>query len=90
MVMADDIILNIGCGKGESDWGVSDVTGRWGYYRSVMVEGDGTVRAYDELAEHYSIHHDLSPSQVETARSLAAMVRAGTHYVSAGFVVKRS
>lgn len=48
----------------------------WGFngecYRTCRVEGDGSVLAWDEVAEAYSRHHDLTPEEEQAARDLAA------------------
>ena len=40
--------------------------------RRFMVEADGTVRAYDAVAGHYTTCHSLRPGQLRYLRSLAA------------------
>jgi hypothetical protein len=76
-----------------SDWGCTDH--RPGvpaeHYRRTLVETDGTVLAWDDVAGHYSRHHDLTEAEVAEAQRLAALVRAGTHWAAAGRVfAKRS
>lgn len=36
-----------------------------------LVEPDGTVRVYDSVAQHYSIHHTLSATQEDYIRRRA-------------------
>ncbi len=57
--------------RDEADWGSQGTGGGGRYYRRCSVDGDGTVRAWDEVAGHYSRHHDLTPAQILSVRNLA-------------------
>ena len=35
----------------------------------IAVDSDGTVRVYDDVAQHYTIHHALTPRQMATLRN---------------------
>jgi len=61
------------CSRREADEGASYADGTSAYWRLLLVEEDGTVRAWDDLAEYYSLHHDLTPSQEHEARRLAGL-----------------
>ena len=39
----------------------------------MTVDGDGTIRVYDPIAEHYTRCHSLSASAVKRIRRLAAI-----------------
>lgn len=52
--------------RAHADWGADG-----SYYRSCLVEPSGAVLAWCTVGEHYSVHHDLTASQLEQARALA-------------------
>lgn len=56
--------------RSEASDGVSDGR-RWSYTLRCMVETDGTVRAWDDAAGHYTTCHSLTQEQVATARRMA-------------------
>ena len=35
----------------------------------IAIDPDGTVRVYDDVAQHYTIHHSLTPRQMEALRN---------------------
>lgn len=37
----------------------------------ILVDGDGDVRVWDEIAGHYSFYHSLSPAQIRRLRRIA-------------------
>lgn len=53
-------------------WSAQDKAGRWRHMLDVLVEPDGEVLAWDEVAGHYTRLAQLSAEQVERARALAA------------------
>jgi hypothetical protein len=53
----------------ESHYGWGDPAPR--YYRRVAVEADGSVLAWDSIAESYTRCHRLSEAQQDEARRLA-------------------
>jgi hypothetical protein len=59
--------------RAEAEWGVGDPMT---YYRDVLVEPDGSVLAYDGVADCYTRHHDLTPAQEAEARARAARLNA--------------
>lgn len=89
--MSKSIQIDITTRRARADHGHgSDPTGQGMIYRrSVLVDRDGRVSAWDELAESYSIAHDLAPEDVAEAQRLASLVRAGTHYVAGGVVFSK-
>jgi hypothetical protein len=38
----------------------------------IHIDDDGTIRVYDSVAGHYTIHHSLSRSAIQKIRKLAA------------------
>ena len=56
--------------KNESNEGY-ELNGKWHWVRLCSVDNDGTVRAFDETAGHYTITHSLSDDQIKKARELA-------------------
>lgn len=46
----------------------------WGQLQTVraMIDADGTVRIYDDVAGHYTLRHGLTARQVARIRRLAA------------------
>ena len=41
-----------------------------------LVEHDGTVRIYDSIATHYTLHHGLSPAAEQRIRRLAGIAKS--------------
>lgn len=35
------------------------------------IEADGTVRVYDSVAQHYTLHHGMTPREESRIRNLA-------------------
>jgi len=66
-----------------------DLHDRDGHLRAVLVEPDGSVLAWSDLAGHYTRRHDLTDAQTAEARRLAGLVWSGTHYAAAGQVFAR-
>ena len=64
--------------KARADWG-RNVSAEWPndprmeWYRDVMVDPDGTIRVWDEIAEHYTRLHNLTEAEVVEARRLAGV-----------------
>lgn len=45
------------------------------YYRTCLVESDGSVLAWDSVADHFTSCHSLSEAQQDEARRLATLPR---------------
>lgn len=58
--------------KSEANEGY-ELNGKWHWVRLCSVDSDGTVRVFDEVADHYTTIHSLSDDQVKKARELAAL-----------------
>lgn len=81
--------LALPCSMEEADWGVGPGNGPGRYYRNVLVEPDGSVLAWDELAYHYTRVHSLGPELVEQAQRSAELVRSGEAYTAGGHLFPR-
>ena len=56
--------------RAEADWGAGDPMRS---YRDVLVDDDGTVRVWDDVAGHYTLWHRLTEAQIAEARRLAGV-----------------
>ena len=83
---SNDVVFNLAVPSAFADGGYSTLDGTTVFWRAVLVEPDGTVRTLDPVGGHYSRHHQLPAAHVADAQRLAALVRSGSHYVSAGTV----
>jgi hypothetical protein len=50
--------------------GANGGAGILGTYK-FAIEGDGTVRVYDDVAKHYTLHHGMTPREESRVRNLA-------------------
>lgn len=70
-----------------TEWGAPlQVQGR--YWRRVLVEPNGTLRAWCPIARHYSRHHDLSELEQANALRIACLVRVGRLRIYDGWVTR--
>jgi hypothetical protein len=92
MTKSVTVNLQLPTTRGRADWGASYDYGDGEThvaYRSCAVGADGSISVYDEIADAYTIHHDLTDAEIETLREMAAKVWAGTHYTSGGHLIER-
>lgn len=81
MTKDDGIRIDVQVSRARADWGVDRTA-----LRRTLVSADGTVRAWDDIAQHYSLAHDLTDGEIAEVRAKAALVRTGTHTATAGVV----
>ena len=75
--MAKHVALTVS--KSAADVGYEYSDGTELHLRLCLVDEDGTVRAWDEVGEIYSVHHDLTDAQQEEARRLARRTIPNSH-----------
>ena len=63
--------VSVPTNRERATWGHGD-----GALVDCLVDSDGTVRAYDEIAGHYTLHHSLPAEVVAEARRLAEVSAA--------------
>lgn len=54
-----------------------------------LITQHDSVLVYDDVANSYTSCHNLSKKDTEEVKHLANLVQSGTHYSSAGFVIKK-
>ena len=72
--MADRFVELPVAHKGQATFGYK-CNGQWTHVRDVVVESDGGVLAYDDIAGHYTRCHDLTEPEIEQARRLASVAQ---------------
>lgn len=60
------------------------------HFRRVLVEPDGSLRAWCTVARRYTRTHDLSEDEQATALSLACLVKVGRRQLVDGFVLRHA
>lgn len=72
-------------------WGmVSTGPYRVELFTDVMIDPDGTIRVWDEVACHYSVCGEVTDDQREWIEDAVAKVVAGTHYVAGGSLFEKT
>lgn len=65
--------INLPIEKSRADWGFTRLDGTGRAYRTVGVEPDGEVLAWDPVGEVYTHHHSLTEAEMAEARAIAGV-----------------